>query len=400
MISAGATDSGTPARFVDPVTWPTTTSWAPHTSSAGETMTTLTSTVTVFYSKELTDDFPELDYIYLPEREEDVQRRARMKAEVERYLPQQQWGLRLVKAVYPKLWPQGRYDWVKQLGQTLPKADPQCTWSTPAGGGLPQHHYMETHAASLEECRRDCCSDPACRAVDFSEGQCLLHADAWSPELPGPEGHQIHLRGDDVERPWWEEVNLNIAKVGPGDTFWRGENSWPEHHAGCGLSHLITWLDALGRGVSNMVVLESDGFPSELENKDVGGNASDWADIVAALPSQAPEGWHLIMLDKGLFGAKPNPKSVATIRPASGGGRRAYELIPWGGSNVAGIAQYMVSRAFLSWFPSEIRDRGFNMVDAWLESRCGQMSEDENPNPLSCYSVIAADMLGEGPAVR
>merc|ERR1711920_573881 len=137
-----------------------------------------------------------------------------------------------------------------------------------------------------------------------------------------------------------------------------------------------------------LVVLESDGFPTWVESHAVGGNASDFADLLASLPSKAPPDWDLIALDKGTFGAQPNAPPVSVIQPASAGGARSYTLIRWQGRGVAGAAAYMVSRRFLEWFPYDINRHGFNMVDAWIGCRCSDKSI-VNPSPINCYSIVA-----------
>ncbi|CAK0858738.1 unnamed protein product [Prorocentrum cordatum] len=149
------------------------------------------------------------------------------------------------------------------------------------------------------------------------------------------------------------------------------------------------WMDALTRGVENLIIFESDGFPSCLESQYIGGNATDFNDLVSALPSAAPEGWHIILLDKGVFGAEPGAAPVGVIRPTSSDGSRsrAYTLIPWKGHDVAGAAAYMVSRRFLEWFPEEIHARGLVMVDAWINWKC-KNKQAQNPNPLRCYSYV------------
>jgi len=299
-------------------------------------------------------------------------------------------------------------------------------WTSKGEGGLYDHYFDAAPGANtLDTCKDHCCHDPECKAIRFSpsavdgpELQCLLYQRglvAWSLERPLYEDYRVHLLDDadsavlaegasssssspeedegedddeeEVGMPWWDIRNLNMARVTSTGRHPDDHDAWPAHHCGCSLSHLTMWMEALRRGVQNLAVFESDGFLSCVQNWRVGGNASDFADLVTALPSRAPEDWHLIVLDKGEFGAEPGAPPVAAIRPASGGGNRSYSLIPWKGRGVAGAAAYMVSRRFLEWFPRDIQKHGFNMVDAWIGSRCSR--EPSNPSPINCYSILA-----------
>lgn len=324
----------------------------------------------------------------------------------------------------------------KTLRETRPKAHSQCTWTEKAEGGLYNHYYDAVKSANtLEACRGFCCRASECEAIRFSptavdglDLQCLLYprgAEAWSLDRPLYKDYRVHLmdkerqkaltlmdeedsgQQDDepvgqqdeeawwashqdedlLDRPWWETRNLEAARVGPNGEHPNDNDAWPSHHCGCSLSHLTMWMDALHRGVENLIIFESDGFPSCLENQYIGGNATDFADLVAALPSAAPEGWHVILLDKGVFGAEPGAAPVAAIRLGSGDGSRTYTLLPWKGRGVAGAAAYMVSRRFLEWVPHEIQARGFVMVDAWINWHCKD-KQAQNPNPVNCYSFV------------
>ncbi|CAK0893487.1 unnamed protein product, partial [Prorocentrum cordatum] len=179
-----------------------------------------------------------------------------------------------------------------------------------------------------------------------------------------------------------------MARVTSEGTHPKDQRAWPAHHCGCSLSHFTMWMEALQRGVQNLIIFESDGFPSCIESFRIGGNVSDFADIVAALPSRAPEGWHLIALDKGDFGAEPGATPVTTLRPASGGGTRSYSMIPWKGRGVAGAAAYMVSRRFLEWFPHDIQTTASTWWMPWIGCRCSDRSA-ANPSPISCCSIVA-----------
>jgi hypothetical protein len=401
----------------------------------------VTTTATVFYERPPDGVFPEIMYLMAPESEEDTKRMIRMKQEVVRYLPPQHRGVRVVPAVMPDLWPQGRYDRVEHFGKMLPRvktrklsvprpeARPECTWTEKAHGGLYNHFYAAAESANtLEACREFCCRASECKAIRFSptavdgpELQCLLYprgAEAWSLDRPLYKDYQVHLMDDEaggqqdeeasgqqdeeatgqqdeeasgqeglVDSPWWETRNLVAARVGPNGEHPNDSDAWPSHHCGCSLSHFTMWMDALHRGVENLIIFESDGYPSCLESQYIGGNATDFADLVTALPLAAPEGWHVILLDKGVFGAEPGAPPVGVIRPGSGNGTRSYSLIPWKGRGVAGAAAYMVSRRFLEWFPLEIQARGFVMVDAWIQWHCKD-KEAQNPNPVNCYSFV------------
>jgi len=407
-----------------------------------------TTTATVFWDRLPPSDFPEVMYLTVPESETDVKRMGRMKEEVIRYLPENRRGLRVIPGVVPELWPEGRYDRVFKYGQMLPKKrfphreDPprpsktgggetsgrtDCTWTCKDEGGLYDHFLDAAPGANtLDTCREHCCHDPECKAIRFSpsavdgpELQCLLYPRglvAWSLKRPLYEDYRVHLldhaddavlaeetssssspeedeedegeeEEEEVDMPWWDIRNLNMARVTSTGRHPDDHDAWPAHHCGCSLSHFTMWMEALRRGVQNLVVFESDGFPSCVQSWRVGGNASDFADLVTALPSRAPEDWDLIVLDKGEFGAEEGAPPAAVVRPASGGGSRSYNLIPWKGRGVAGAAAYMVSRRFLEWFPRDIQEHGFNMVDAWIGCRCSR--EPNNPSPINCYSILA-----------
>lgn len=285
-------------------------------------------------------------------------------------------------------------------------------WTSKGEGGLYDHYFDAAPGANtLDTCKDHCCHDPECKAIRFSpsavdgpELQCLLYPrglEAWSMERPLYEDYRVHLLdegshlldegsegSEDDEMPWWDLRNLNMARITSSGAHPGDEQAWPAHHCGCSLSHFSMWMEALQRGVQNLIVFESDGFPSCIESQFIGGNVNDFADLVAALPSRAPEGWHLISLDKGEFGAQPDASPVGVVRPASAGGNRSYTLIPWKGRGVAGVAAYMVSRRFLEWFPHDIQKYGFNMVDAWIGCRCSDKST-VNPSPINCYSFVA-----------
>jgi len=388
-------------------------------TATGTDALTTSTTATVFFDKLPPPDFPEIMYLTVPESEEDTRRLTRMKREVATYLPQNRWGVRIIPGVVPDLWPEGRYDRVFKYGQMLPLkrfsnssgapgGSSGCSWTYKDQGGLYNHFYDAAPGANtLDACKEHCCHDPKCKAIRFSPSavdgqdlQCLLYPRglvAWSLERPLYEDYRVYLLdegsegpegSEDDELPWWDLRNLNMARVTSEGTHPKDQRAWPAHHCGCSLSHFTMWMEALQRGVQNLIIFESDGFPSCIESFRIGGNVSDFADIVAALPSRAPEGWHLIALDKGDFGAEPGATPVTTLRPASGGGTRSYSMIPWKGRGVAGAAAYMVSRRFLEWFPHDIQNYGFNMVDAWIGCRCSDKSA-VNPSPINCYSIVA-----------
>jgi hypothetical protein len=409
------------------------------------TDTTPTTTGTVFWDQPPPFDFPEIMYLTVPESDTDAERMQQMKEEVVRYLPENRWGVRIIPGVVPELWPEGRYDRVFKYGHMLPnklvphKHSPEdaaptgasrrenCTWTFKDEGGLYDHFYAAPTGADTEDaCKEHCCHDPECKAIRFSPSavdgptlQCLLYPrglEAWSLERPLYEDYRVHLLDyadyadlpaeeedvgveeeveEDGETPWWDTRNLNMARVTSTGRHPVDPDAWPAHHCGCSLSHLSMWMEALDRGVQNLVVFESDGFPSCVQNFHVGGNASDFTDLVTALPSMAPEGWHLIFLDKGEMGAPPDAPPVGVVRPASGGGSRSYSVIPWKGMGVAGAAAYMVSRRFLEWFPHDIQKHGFNMVDAWIGYRCSDFNRFTNPSPINCYSIVAEGHMAE-----
>lgn len=408
-----------------------TTSQTTATTSTTYTMTyenTVTTTETVFWDHPPASDFPEIMYLTVPESKEDKKRLARMKQEVVKYLPRWHWGIRVIPGVVPELWPMGRYDRVEKYAKMLPEKEKkaeaapprrqqaQCSWTFKDDGGL-YNHFIEAVplANSLDACKEACCKDERCNAIRFSPGaedgpdlQCLLYPrgeEAWSLERPLYKDYRVHLlerhcgdggceeEGDDApavqdeDEPWWDRHNIDMARVTPAGEHPKDPEAWPSHHAGCSLSHLSMWMEALHRGVQNLIVFESDGFPSCIESYHIGGNASDFADLAAALPSKAPADWDLIALDKGDFGAQPDPIPIAVLKPASAGGERSYTLIPWKGRGVAGAAAYMVSRRFLEWFPEDIKEHGFGMVDAWIGCRCSDKSV-ANPSPINCFSLV------------
>ncbi|CAK0806431.1 unnamed protein product [Prorocentrum cordatum] len=134
-------------------------------------------------------------------------------------------------------------------------------------------------------------------AADGPELQCLLYprgVAAWSLERPLYEDYRVHLLdhadlapeeegrgtstdpregeedegeeqdGEEAEMPWWEVRNLNMARVTSEGRHPQDHDAWPAHHCGCSLgpAAFSMWMEALHRGVQNLIVFESDGFPS------------------------------------------------------------------------------------------------------------------------------------------
>lgn len=403
------------------------------TTSSFDPLSTATTTNTVFFSHAPVADYPEIMYLSVPESKTDEKRIERMKSEVIRYLPEKRWGVRIIPGVVPELWPKGRYDRVEKYCRMLPVKAPkrkprraparkfkdECDWTYKDDGGLYNHFYEAANGSrTLEACREECCRDERCNAIRYSPGaedgpdlQCLFYPRgevAWSLDLALHKDYRVHLldRGcgeggcdapaaepapaeDDAEgsgKLWWQLRNLDMARITDAGEHPKDERAWPAHHCGCSLSHLTMWLEALHRGVQNLIIFESDGYPSCLESHLVGGNASDFDSLVYALQSQAPKDWDLIQLDKGRAGVEPDAEPVSQIRLDDRGGRK-YDLLPWKGRGMAGAAAYMVSRRFLEWFPGDIKKYSFNMVDAWIGCRCSNKST-VNPSPINCYSVI------------
>jgi len=234
----------------------------------------------------------------VPESKMDAERLARMKRETIQFLPQQHWGVRVIPGVVPDLWPEGRYDRVRKYGELLPKKEPKsakCAWTFKDEGGLYNHFYDSVPGANtLDACKEHCCKDKKCNAIRFSPSavdgpdlQCLLYPRgeiAWSLERPLYEDYRVHLLSgheNDDSRPWWELRNIDMARVTDSGEHPRDEHAWPSHHCGCSLSHLTMWLEALHSGVENLIIFESDGYPSCIESHYIGGNASQklWSGI-------------------------------------------------------------------------------------------------------------------------
>mmetsp|Transcript_86654 Transcript_86654/g.280557 ORF Transcript_86654/g.280557 Transcript_86654/m.280557 type:complete len:511 (+) Transcript_86654:112-1644(+) len=203
-------------------------------------------------------------------------------------------------------------------------------------------------------------------------------------------GKQLWLTegGGDSTHSWWSRRNLRYAEI---DSRGRTtcESHGDCHHVGCGLSHLITWMDARQRGLPAIVVAESDGFPSRFQQF-TGGDMHDFDSVIPALLEEAPKGWHFIQLDKGTFGVRPGLGPTKTM--SRDGWSHAYDIYRWTGRGVAGLALYMVSARFLEQVPRMLHKHAFDMVDAYMDLRC-----EEDGGDLQCYSIKAVTRPSVGP---
>mmetsp|Transcript_45713 Transcript_45713/g.129311 ORF Transcript_45713/g.129311 Transcript_45713/m.129311 type:complete len:664 (+) Transcript_45713:62-2053(+) len=195
-------------------------------------------------------------------------------------------------------------------------------------------------------------------------------------------GHQLPQVGGAMG-PWWQVRNLAYAEINS-----EGQSTWMlrglKHHAGCGLSHFTTWMDAKHRGLKAMTIAESDGFPSWWFHDMAGGRTSEFDSVVLALLEEAPPDWQIIFLDKGKRGAQPDRGPVKRMMRECW--QSPYEIYKWTGEGVAGLALYMVSSGFLKQVPTMIHDYGFDMVDAYINKLCSDKGS------LKCYSVKAASL--------
>ncbi|CAK0827489.1 unnamed protein product, partial [Prorocentrum cordatum] len=190
---------------------------------------------------------------------------------------------------------------------------------------------------------------------------------------------------------WWESHNLAYAEVDE-----KGRSTWLQrgldHHAGCSLSHFVTWMGARSRGLSHVIVAESDSLPSYWWQVYVGDDA-EFDSGVLALLQDAPDGWDVIMLDKGKFGVKPGQPAVKSM--TRGCWKSPYNIYNWTGQGVAGLTLYMVSGRFLEKVPRMIHEHSLDMVDAWMNLRCNP--DAAGGGQLQCYSAVSASRdLGAG----
>lgn len=190
--------------------------------------------------------------------------------------------------------------------------------------------------------------------------------------------------------PWYVRHNIKYAQVDERNRSASVLQGFPyDHHCGCTLSHFVVWMRARERGLTSLIISESDGFLEYWWTTFARGPPDDYFPVVLALLEDAPPDWDVIFLDKGTSGAGPNPRAVKRIERSCF--RSSYDVFSWFGDGMAGAALYMVSGRFLAKVPDLIRDHGLDMVDAWIGSLCSMTSRS-----LRCYSVAATNGLVAG----
>jgi len=277
-------------------------------------------------------DFPEVEYIYLPDSEEDLNRLERLSIEYDKHLSCGRAALHKVAGVNAERWEQGDggYERVRKYGEGLPEMQPDEL--------------------------------------------------IWTPTGMVPVGDSA---------PWWNKHHLTFAEVDD-----QGRSTWVAkglaHHASCSLSHFVVWMDARERGLPAVIMAESDALLSDWWVPYVGGSPDEYDSVILALLEDAPTDWDVIYLDKGRLGVRGDKNPVTRLERECWGS--PYDVYEWTGEGQAGATMYMVSDRFLSSVPQIIHDVGFDMVDGWLGDRCNPDKEGPVPGgQLRCYSVVAAE---------
>jgi len=275
--------------------------------------------------------FPEIQFIYLPEVAADNERYEVMTKEYDEHVPCGHETMKKRPGVNPELWPEGkgRYDEVQKWAEQL---------------------------------------------IDM------------------PIGSSVWVGYNEIKiepnSPWYYKKRLIYAEVNE-----QKQSTWVlkglKHHAGCTLTHFITWMDARERGVDHFIISESDATFSQWWTPYSHGDPDEFSSVVQALLEDVPQDWDIIFLDKGKMGVKKGAQPVHKMSRECWS--TTYDIWDWTGEGMAGAAFYIVSHRFLDKLPQVIHDSGLDMVDAWLGSRC----KPEDGGQFKCFSVQATSQTTE-----
>jgi len=197
----------------------------------------------------------------------------------------------------------------------------------------------------------------------------------WCAELTPNPAHGA------VGEKWWRRENYQIGSAAitqDGTTLMPGVIE----HIGVSLSHFSTWMDGRSRSLPAMVVAEAGSGPWSSFHQSA-GFAEDFKYIVPLVAREAPENWHIVMLDKCKKFVTGG--SVKTLWKSDKNKlQHDYNVFKWIGAS-AGAGLYLVSNRFLQQVPNMTYWNGLGKVDSYLDFLCS----GGNGHGLDCYSICS-----------